>query len=219
MDYVGERRWVRGETRWDRKHREILEAAATLFLTDGYVGTSMDEVAAAASVSKQTVYKHFSDKEHLFTEIVLATTDHVHGVVRRVVASLGDSYDLKRDLPELARRFLAAIMDPEFLRLRRLVIANAHRFPEVGASWYEESFVRGPAAFAERFRQLMDRGLLRADDPLLAAHHFIGLLLWVPINRAMFTGREDLSAAELDQHAGEAVRLFLAAYAVSPEGS
>jgi hypothetical protein len=54
----------------------------------------------------------------------------------------------------------------------------------------------------------MDRGVLRADDPLLAAHHFIGLLLWGPINRAMFTGRDDVSNIELEQHAAEAVRIF-----------
>jgi TetR/AcrR family transcriptional repressor of mexJK operon len=171
-------------------------------------------VPAAAAVSKQTVYKHFSDKEHLFTEIVLATTDHVHRVVRTVVPQLEDSHDLKQDLTELARSFLAAIMDPEFLRLRRLVIGNAHRFPEVGASWYEERFVRGPAAFAERFRQLMDRGHLRADAPLLAAHTLIALLLWTPTNRATFTGQEDMSQADLKQRADEAVRVFLAAYAV-----
>ena len=53
-----------------RKRRAILAAAATVFLQKGYLGTSMDEVAALASVSKQTVYKHFSDKERLFAEIV-----------------------------------------------------------------------------------------------------------------------------------------------------
>ena len=38
------------ESRWDRKHRAIMEAATSLFLTQGYLGTSMDEVAARAAV-------------------------------------------------------------------------------------------------------------------------------------------------------------------------
>ncbi|MGH3181351.1 MAG: TetR/AcrR family transcriptional regulator, partial [Streptosporangiaceae bacterium] len=59
-----------GETRTARKRRAILNAATTLFLHDGYQATSMDEIAAAAAVSKQTVYKQFADKQSLFREIV-----------------------------------------------------------------------------------------------------------------------------------------------------
>ena len=54
------------ESRSARKRRAIVEAATTLFLENGYRGTSMDQIAAVARVSKQTVYKHFSDKEALF---------------------------------------------------------------------------------------------------------------------------------------------------------
>src|SRR5438477_89804 len=56
------------ERRSTRKRRAIVEAATAAFLRDGYRGTSMDEVAAKAGVSKQTVYKHFADKERLFSE-------------------------------------------------------------------------------------------------------------------------------------------------------
>ncbi|HEY6478067.1 MAG TPA: helix-turn-helix domain-containing protein, partial [Polyangia bacterium] len=49
-----------------RKRQAIMEAATTLFLRDGYRNTSMDQVAADAAVSKQTVYKQFADKEQLF---------------------------------------------------------------------------------------------------------------------------------------------------------
>src|SRR5437870_1635054 len=45
------------EGRSIRKRRAIVEAAEEVFLSNGYVGTSMDEIAARASVSKQTVYK------------------------------------------------------------------------------------------------------------------------------------------------------------------
>src|SRR5215510_5482659 len=92
------------ERRSARKRRAILEAAATLFVNNGYLGTSMDQVAALASVSKQTVYKHFVDKTSLFTEIVIGTVDEVAEPVYREVCGLEDSGDLEADLTDLARR-------------------------------------------------------------------------------------------------------------------
>src|SRR6202049_5271300 len=59
-----------GSSRGARKRAAILEAAQQVFFANGFVGTSMDQVAATAAVSKQTVYKHFSDKEALFREVV-----------------------------------------------------------------------------------------------------------------------------------------------------
>src|SRR5580693_8119226 len=78
------------EKRSDRKHRQIMQAATKTFVAAGYDGTSMDEIAAKASVSKQTIYKHFSDKDRLFTEIVLATTQQVDHVVGLVANTLND---------------------------------------------------------------------------------------------------------------------------------
>jgi TetR/AcrR family transcriptional regulator, mexJK operon transcriptional repressor len=200
------------ETRWDRKHRLIVEAATATFLAKGYLGTSMDDIAATAAVSKQTVYKHFADKEQLFADVVLATTDQVAGVVRAVAAALPDDADPERGLTELARRLLLTLMRPELLRLRRLVTATAEQFPDIGTAWYEQGFGRVLAALADRFQKLADRGLLRATDPLLAAQHFVGLLLWIPVNKAMFTGNYDGGEADLESYADQAVSAFLRAY-------
>jgi TetR/AcrR family transcriptional repressor of mexJK operon len=199
-------------TRWSEKHRLIAEAATEIFLRKGYLGTSMDDIASEAGVSKQTVYKHFSDKDQLFAEIVLATTDQVEGLVRLVSTALETTTDLRADLGELARQFLTTLMRPELLRLRRLVITTADQFPEIGRSWYENGFERALATLAMQFRLLSERGHLRADDPLLAAHHFVGLLLWIPINRAMFTGDETSDERELDAYAAAATDTFLRAY-------
>jgi hypothetical protein len=50
-------------TRSARKRAAILDAATHVFLEKGYLGTSVDEIAAVASVSKRTVYQHFGDKQ------------------------------------------------------------------------------------------------------------------------------------------------------------
>jgi len=123
-----------------RKRRAILAAAATVFLRKGYRGTSMDEVAALASASKQTVYKHFADKERLFAEMVAATVEEVSDPVHEVVLRLDESGDFESGLRDLARRQLAMVMQPRLLQLRRLVIGEAARFPELGRTFYE----RGP---------------------------------------------------------------------------
>jgi TetR/AcrR family transcriptional repressor of mexJK operon len=208
------------ETRSARKHQAIVEAARAVFFKQGYDGTSMEEIAAKASVSKQTVYKHFADKQRLFTEIILATTSEIDRAVALVAGTLVETRALKRDLSHLGRQLIALLMDPQLLQLRRLVIANADRMPELGTTWYQQGFERVLATLATCFVGLARRDLLRADDPLITAHHFVGLLLWIPVNQAMFTGNEQpYTKAELDRHAVAAVNVFLAAYSVKAKAA
>jgi TetR/AcrR family transcriptional repressor of mexJK operon len=181
-------------------------------LDKGYDGTTMDDVATLAAVSKPTVYKHFADKEELFAEIVRATTDQIDDLVRLVAGTPVDPGAVENGLAELARRLITALMQPQMLRLRRLVIANAERFPDVGRIWYEQGFERVLATLATCFQRLADHKLLRLDDPLLAANHFAGLLLWIPLNKAMFSGDHRASKADLELYAAAAIRAFLAGY-------
>ncbi len=195
------------------KHKAILEMALGVFLEKGYVGTSMDEIAARAGVSKQTVYKHFSDKDRLFSEILLATTDEVERLVRWIVEELDNPRKTLQVFERLARRFLGALMEPRLLRLRRLVIANADRVPHLGRTWYTQGFERVLTTLADCFKRLSAAGLLHVDDPMIAANHFVGMLLWIPVNEAMFTGNETpLTENELGRLATSAASAFLRAY-------
>jgi TetR/AcrR family transcriptional repressor of mexJK operon len=201
------------ETRSTRKRRAIVEAATTLFLDNGYRGTSMDEIAARAAVSKQTVYKHFADKASLFSEIVVATVGEVSDPVHDEVRRLDDSDDVEADLRGLARDLLRMVMQPRILQLRRLVIGEAGRFPDLGCVFYEQGPGRTIAALATVFEQLAARGVLRLDDPRVAAAHFNWLVMSIPLNRAMFLGEDRPPArAELNRYADAGVRAFLAAY-------
>ena len=196
-----------------RKRRAIVEAATTVFLANGYLGTSMDEIASLAGVSKQTVYKHFADKERLFSEIVTATVDEIADPNHDEVLKLKDTGDVERDLGEFARRQLRAVMEPRLLQLRRLVIGEAGRFPQLGRLFYERGPARTIDALAMMFDRLASRGALALDDPRLAAAHFNWLVMSIPLNQAMLLG-EDTPAtpAELDSYADKGVRAFLAAY-------
>src|SRR5215213_8777281 len=201
------------ESRSTRKRRAILEAATTAFLRNGYLGTSMDEIAMLAGVSKQTVYKHFADKERLFVEIVASTLDEVSDPVHEEVLKLADSGDVEADLRDLARRQLARVMQPRLLQLRRLVIGEANRFPQLGGAFYDRGPGRTIAALAAAFERLAARGALELEDPALAAAQFNWLIMSAPINDAMLLGRDEAPApAELEQYADAGVGAFLAAY-------
>jgi AcrR family transcriptional regulator len=201
------------ETRSARKRAAILDAATTLFLRTGYRGTSMDEIAALAAVSKQTVYKHFADKERLFAAIVTGTVKDVSDPVYDEARRLEDSGDVEADLRGLARRLLERVMQPRILQLRRLVIGEAGRFPELGQAFYEQGPGRTIAALATVFERLAERGVLQLDDPQLAAAQFNWLVMSSPLNQAMFLGKDEPpTRAELNRHADAGVRAFLAAY-------
>lgn len=196
-----------------RKRTAILDSATEVFLRNGYRGTSMDEVAALAGVSKQTIYKHFGDKERLFSEIVVDAVDRASDPVSEEVRRLSDTERVEEDLRRLARGLLALVMKPTLLQLRRLVIAEADRFPELGRTFYERGPGRTIDALASAFELLADRGILELDDPALAAAHFNWLIMSIPLNHAMFFGDDQLpSAAELDRYATTGVHVFLSAY-------
>jgi AcrR family transcriptional regulator len=201
------------ERRSARKRRAILEAATAVFLRNGYLGTSMDEIAALAAVSKQTVYKQFADKERLFSEIVTATCDEIADPNVDEVLKLKDTGDVERDLRDFARRQLRAVMQPRLLQLRRLVIGEGGRFPQLGRLFYERGPGRTIDALATMFERLAARDVLELDDPRLAAAHFNWLVMSIPLNQAMLLGEDKpATPAELKRYADAGVRAFLAAY-------
>jgi TetR/AcrR family transcriptional repressor of mexJK operon len=202
-----------GEHRSARKRRAIIEAATNVFLSNGYLGTSMDEIAALAHVSKQTVYKHFADKERLFSEIVTASVDEIANPNTDEVLKLGDTGDLERELRRFARGQLRAVMDPRLLKLRRLVIGESSRFPQLGRLFYERGPGRTIVALATTFERLASRGVLELHDPPLAAAHFNWLVMSIPLNQAMLLGEDEpATPTELNRYADAGVRAFLAAH-------
>ncbi|TDE56336.1 TetR/AcrR family transcriptional regulator [Nonomuraea mesophila] len=197
-----------------RKRRAILRAATEVFLQNGYLGASMDQVAARAAVSKQTVYKQFEDKERLFAEIILGTNDQLVGGFVQAADQLDGATDARQALREVARGFIEILTQPDVIRLRRLVMAEADRFPDLSGAWFERGFHRSLVVLGEAMQGLADRGVLRdLPDPTLAAYQFAGLIMYKPMNQVMFAGTlAKPPVDELERIADEAVKVFLAAY-------
>lgn len=202
-----------GTGRSARKRRAILDAAEEVFLRSGYLGTNMDEIAALSEVSKQTVYKHFGSKEALFVEIVTSMTSEAGDSVHNEVPEPGAGEDLAEYLRDYAYRQLTVVLTPRLMQLRRLVIGEVSRFPELARVLHEGGPRRAMTALAALFERLAGRGLLAVDDPAVAASHFNWLVMSAPVNEAMLLGDETIPGPEeLRRHAAEGVRVFLAAY-------
>jgi TetR/AcrR family transcriptional regulator, mexJK operon transcriptional repressor len=196
-----------------RKRLTILSAGRDLFLGNGYQGTSVDQIAASAEVSKQTVYKHFGDKHELLLAIVNdALESSVTPVLERIHA-LADTADLEGDLTALAADYLRAVLQEPVVQLRRLVVGEANRVPELAQLYYDKAPARTLAAFAEAFSTLHDRGLLRVPEPSVAAEHFAFLVVGRSIDQALFNGGPQvLDGIDVDAYVRSAVQVFLAGY-------
>jgi TetR/AcrR family transcriptional repressor of mexJK operon len=203
------------EDRSARKRRVVVDAATTLFLRHGYLGTSMDQIAAFAGVSKPTVYKFFADKEQLCTASVMETLDRARGPFLAELSRLAEtrSGQLADDLRDLARRYLATVTQPAVLQMRRLVIGASHQLPALASAYYERAPEQTLRTLADCFRRLADRGLLRAPDPDQAAAHFAFLVLGRALDKSLFCGDQPFTTEELAAQADAGAAAFLAAYA------
>jgi TetR/AcrR family transcriptional repressor of mexJK operon len=196
-----------------RSRAAILSAATTLFLRDGYVATTMDDIAEAAGVSKRTVYNNFADKDALFREVVMAATVIAEAFVADAAADLADPDDLPAVLFALARRMAEGATDPRAVQLRRLLIGEAHRFPDLAAEYYRLAPGRVMATLAAALEALAADGRLQVTDPGRAAEHLAFLVLGPALDRALFEGRSRRrDTAELARAADDGVLAFLAAY-------
>jgi TetR/AcrR family transcriptional regulator, mexJK operon transcriptional repressor len=198
--------------RKDRTRKKIENAALVLFLKSGFASTSMDDVATAAEVSKQTVYSHFESKEALFLEIMLALMlpagDQVQSLSPEPSgASMNDF------LLAFALQQLAVVLSPNLMQLRRLVIGEAQRFPQLGKTLHKAGPLRSINRLTQAFDHYKNAGSFKGKDTRSAAEFFNWILMGGPVNAAMLLGDTAIpKLPQLRKHAQESVRIFLAAY-------
>ena len=164
--------------RAERSRAAIVAAARTGFLEQGF-DVSLDAVAAAAGVSKVTIYNHFRNKEALFTAVVGDALDAaLNDTLAEVHSTLATTGNLRDALISTARVWVAGVTAPPVLALRNLVTGELRRFPELGQTWQE----RGPGRFhpvlAELLTALSDKGELDVPDIDVAVLHLFALTLY-----------------------------------------
>lgn len=199
------------------KRQAVLEAAEEAFLGGGFDTVTMDDISARSGVAKQTLYAHFGSKEGLFLQLVTAMTEEAGDRVHADALVVDTAEDLPDALHGLLLRQLDLVLTPRLMQLRRLVIGEVGRFPELARTLAERGPHRAVEVLAAVLADLDARGLVAVPDPPQAASQLNWLVMGQPVNDAMLLGDDSIPAAEeRAAHVRRAVDTFLAAYGSHP---
>lgn len=194
-----------GRPKSEEKRASIREAAARLFMSEGFERTSMDGIAQAAGVSKQTIYSHFNNKDELFRSCVMSKTQEYELLVDSV--QYPELYD---GLRAMADGYLRLMSDATAVAVWRLMVGEANVHPNVAKVFHET----GPGASRESLlAYLLEHGdELEIDDFAEAASVFISLVAGRYQNDIMLGVRDGVSDSERGAAVDRAIRQFRALY-------
>jgi TetR/AcrR family transcriptional regulator, mexJK operon transcriptional repressor len=140
------------------RETEILTAALDVFLRTGYGASTVDELAAAAQVTKRTLYAYYGDKAEVFA-----------AMVRQLAAAVSLDAASDRDtLETLAARIVSRVHSDELVGLHQLVIAESTRFPELALILHSSGDARHVARLAEHIRAERGPSLEPLAEPLFS---------------------------------------------------
>ncbi len=201
------------DRRIDRSRAAILSGAATVFLRDGYDGASVDDIAREAGVAKRTVYNVFRDKEALFRETISLAIQIAERFSTELAAETGRMQDANRDIPRIARHLASAVLRGPVLPLRRLLVSEARRFPDLALEYRRRAPDAVLYAMSAALQELANAGQLRLDNAPIAAEHFAFLIMGADMDRGMFV-TDTGSEARVRERADAGAKAFLRAYGV-----
>jgi TetR/AcrR family transcriptional repressor of mexJK operon len=183
------RKWRPDDSRRLRmaeKRTEILRAARPILLRDGLGGTTLDRVVAEGRVSKMTLYRHFPSKEALFEGLVIAMCEHMRDSLENAPSTDNHKAAANRLADEL-RVFTSALIEPDYLALYRLIVADGWRFPDL-ARVFDRSGMR---VIRQRIAELLEVGGVPANKSRQAAADVVALALGDAYQRALLGIVED----------------------------
>jgi len=182
----------------------LIACASRLFMKRGYAGVSIEAVAAAAGVGKNTIYRRHATKADLFQAVVDEQIRTLLKTPEEIEAG-----DLETRLNRLAVLLVEAALNPETTAFQRLIIAEAERFPEIAAICLDRAF-RPAVALA---RSVLARPVPEQDggqgDLDFAAGQFVAAVVYGPHLDALMGRRMLRSPDDIARYAENTVRLFL----------
>lgn len=116
----------------EQRTEQLLVIATEIFTRNGYADTSVESIAAAAQISKPTIYAHYGSKAELFRAVIARMTD------RHRLPLEDDATDesVVAGLEKRVASILASATDPEYVGLFKLFLTEAERFPSVFEAFY-----------------------------------------------------------------------------------
>ncbi len=197
------------------KRRQILKGAREIFLRDGFDNASMDDITAAAGVSKGTVYAYFDSKLILF-ETLIREDRRLNIAKIRGVTPEADSaelnFDVRAALVDLARQVIDVILKPDSIAALRMIIAVAPKFPHLGAAFFEEGILAGNLKLAGYFESLANSGCLKIENSALAASQFVNLCRGNMAMQCLLNVEPAISPEVVNDNIVAAVDMFLRIY-------
>lgn len=188
------------ERRSDARPSELITAALRLFAERGFAATRLEDVAAAAGVSKATVYLYFENKERLFEAVVrAAVTPSLEQADALVDAFEGTTPNLLRTLVKV----FEAALDGPFPSIAKLVIAESGNFPDLARLWANVALRRGFALMQRVIRRGVERGEFRPVDPEVMAPLIMAPVVVLGLWKESFGKHTDMQldrAAMLAEH-------------------
>jgi AcrR family transcriptional regulator len=190
----------------------VVGVAYTLFIENGYDASSMATVATRARVGKQTLYRRFPDKAALFREVIRQR------IAAMVITPAGGaaSCDPLGELKKMGRAAIDIILDPEFIQLYRIIIAEALPFPELACAvsdYWDSSFMDRCVG---AIRQAQAIGVCKPGDAEMLAQCFLWSLIGEAFLRGL-SGQERLSwKDDCDEHIELVWRVFLKGISMMP---
>jgi TetR/AcrR family transcriptional regulator, mexJK operon transcriptional repressor len=191
------------------KRQQILTAAKKLFLKCGYHGSSMNQIAQEAGVTKLTVYNHFQDKANLFVCAIAATCEEL--ISARPLNLQADS-DFNKEFIHACDLALNIINLPEAIKLELLLLELAAEQNPLAQKFYNASHLRMNAVWENFFQQAIDLGFIQAEELKTLTWLIVSLLLGVRHHEVLLGIRAIPTVAEKQQIILSSIELFMLKY-------
>ncbi|WP_027858030.1 TetR/AcrR family transcriptional regulator [Marinobacterium jannaschii] len=187
------------------KRDQLISAAMALLVEQGNMAFSMNALARHASASKETLYRHFGNKQGLFEAIVSANADQA-GLLQDFVAD--NPANPEGFLLQFGETLLRFLMSPGSIVINRIVIAEAASTPELAAILESHGRQRVAQAVSEQFASYHQQGLI-SETAATSLNIFIGLLLQDSQIKVLDGSINPLGPADIADRAKEAARCYM----------
>jgi len=157
----------------EERRAQILRAAARAFADGGFAATSMDDVAAAAGITKLIVYRHFESKEELYAAVL----DGVSTRLREEWTRLATEYDGSRGVSVRALLTVAR-EDPAGYRLLVFHAPREAQFEKQAFGYWEEAVEGVDGLIGDAVREPAMRSWVVRTIMIYLLHSVLG---WIEI--------------------------------------